>query len=179
MSCVNLCRQYKLPPEDVFIPSLVLMLPSWKKPKAMDIIMAILLIIVVVITIKSISYAIYSPKPIDKYTEFYILGPDGKAEGYPTDLTAGQQAQVIVGVVNHESGTVSYTIQVKDGDYVQSTILPVVLGDGQKWEQPAVFVFNAPHESTELQFLLFRQGDASPYRSLHLWVTVKAPPAVS
>ena len=165
-------RRRRLPAEDAFIPTFEFETPS---------VPSVLLVLFILAATGAIIYvtAVHVPKTGDIFTEFYILGPDGKAEGYPTDLTAGQPAQVIVGVANHEYATVNYRIQVKTGDYVQTTVAPIVLGDGQKWEQPVVFVFYTAHENEQVQFLLYRQGDASPYRSLHLWVNVKAPPAPS
>jgi hypothetical protein len=119
------------------------------------------------------------PKTGEKFTEFYILGTGGKAEGYPTDLVVGQQGQVIMGVVNHEYAAVNYTAQVKVGNAVQSTIGPFALSNEQKWENPVAFTVSAPQQNLEVQFLLFRQGEITPYRSLHLWVNVHGASAVS
>jgi uncharacterized membrane protein len=172
VSGIAWCRRRRLPSEDVFIPTFEFETPS---------VPSVLLVLFILAAAGSIVYFTYLPVPKtgDKFTEFYILGFDGKAEDYPTDLTAGQPAQVIVGVVNHEYNMVNYTIQVKTGAYAQSTIEPIVLDNEQKWERPVVFVFYTPHENEQVQFLLFRHGDTSPYRSLHLWVNVKAPPAPS
>jgi len=38
----------------------------------------------------------------EPFTEFYILGPEGKADNYPTDYVLGENGTVIVGIVNHE-----------------------------------------------------------------------------
>ncbi len=38
----------------------------------------------------------------ESFTEFYVLGPGGKAEGYPSEAKVGENATVILGVVNHE-----------------------------------------------------------------------------
>jgi uncharacterized membrane protein len=80
-------------------------------------------------------------------------------------------------MINHENATVNYTVQVKMGDYVKSTTGPIALNNGQKWEGPIEFSANMPNPNIEVQFLLFRQGDTLPYRSLHIWVNVKASPA--
>jgi hypothetical protein len=50
--------------------------------------------------------------PEQKFTEFYIMGPEGKAEDYPTSVQAGNRSTVIVGVVNHESMPVNYTVRI-------------------------------------------------------------------
>jgi uncharacterized membrane protein len=137
----------------------------------------IIFVLAIILIIGCIYYINSRPNMDGACTEFYILGPGGRAEGYPTSLAAGQQAQVIVGLVNRERRTVNYTIRVKTGDVVQRTVCPIILEDGQKWEKPVVFVLYAPHEREQLQFLLFRQGDTAAYRSLCLWVTVRGPAA--
>ncbi|GEM_PF-2073056 len=58
------------------------------------------------------TYIIVTPEPIMKFTEFYIMGPEGKAEDYPTSVQAGNRSRVIVGVVNHESMPVNYTLRI-------------------------------------------------------------------
>ncbi len=58
-------------------------------------------------------YVIASPKEGEKFTEFYILGPNGKASDYPTNLTAGETGSVIFGVVNHEYATINYKLMIK------------------------------------------------------------------
>jgi uncharacterized membrane protein len=50
--------------------------------------------------------------PEQKFTEFYIMGPEGKAKDYPTSVRAGNRSTVIVGVVNHESLPVNYTMRI-------------------------------------------------------------------
>jgi uncharacterized membrane protein len=174
LSGITFYRRRKIARDERFVPTFDIDLPVLSEMPKLEKISSVILVLAILFTAGSIAYAATVHKTGEKFTEFYILGPGGKAGGYPTDLTVGQQTQVIVGVVNHEYSTVNYTIQVKNGEHVQATVQPVILDNGQKWEKPVAFVFYAPHEGAELQFLLFRQGDTSPYRSLHLWVTVKA-----
>jgi hypothetical protein len=141
--------------------------------------LSVMLVLAILVAVSSIIYVVVAPKTGDRFTEFYMLGSDGKAENYPTDLDVGQQSQVIVGIINHEYKTVNYTIQVKTGDTVQSFIGPIVLTNEQKWERPVVFTFYAPHEDEQLNILLFRSGDMTPYRSLRLWLNVHSGPAIS
>ena len=48
----------------------------------------------------------------EPFSEFYVLGPNGKATGYPNNLTVGENAQVILGIVNHEQRDVNYIVEV-------------------------------------------------------------------
>jgi uncharacterized membrane protein len=34
--------------------------------------------------------AVNPPETTDPYTEFYVLGPEGNASGYPSNLTVGE-----------------------------------------------------------------------------------------
>lgn len=60
-------------------------------------------------------YITLNPAPSERFTEFYILGPGGKAYGYPENLTAGESASVIVGVVNREYRNETYLMVVRLG----------------------------------------------------------------
>ena len=179
MSGIAWYRRRRLPAEDAFIPTFEFELPVLRELSRIDKVLSVLLVLAILAAVGSIIYVVAMPKTGEKFTEFYILGPDGKAEGYPTDLAVGQQGQVIVGVVNHEYSTVNYTIQVQTGDAVQSTIGPIALSNEQKWENPVAFAVYAPQQNLEVQFLLFRSGDTAPYRSLHLWVNVHGASAIS
>jgi uncharacterized membrane protein len=52
------------------------------------------------------------PKTGETFTEFYLLGPTGKAEGYPRNLTIQENATVIIGIANHENRLINYTVEV-------------------------------------------------------------------
>jgi uncharacterized membrane protein len=179
MTAIAWYRRRRLPADDAFIPTFDFELPVLAELSRLDRVLSVLLIVSILVAIGSIIYVVTMPKTGEKFTEFYILGPGGKAEGYPGNLAVGQQGQVIVGVVNHEYSLVNYTVQVKIGDTVQSTIGPIALSNEQKWENPAVFSVSAPQQNLQVQFLLFRQGDTTPYRSLHLWVNVHGASAVT
>jgi len=62
----------------------------------MENVLTVFLIIAIIISISLIVYIIVTPHRGESFTEFYILGPDGKAEGYPTNLSVGENGRVIV-----------------------------------------------------------------------------------
>lgn len=126
--------------------------------------------------IAAIGFTVYiavTPPPGESFTEFYILGPSGKAYGYPTDLVLGESGTVIVGVVNHEYENVTYTIVIKLDNETIATINDIALSHGMKWEQNYTFTPEKTGERMKLEFLLFREAINEPYRSLHLWITVR------
>ncbi len=79
--------------------------------KGMDKALSIVLAISMVTSVAAFAFVALSPKEGNKFTEFYILGPNGKASGYPHNLTVGENASVIIGIANHELRKVHYTVQ--------------------------------------------------------------------
>lgn len=108
----------------------------------------------------------------ETFTEFYVLGPGGKAEGYPGRLFVGQSAEVILGVVNHEGREARYTIQIRAGEDLLRTLGPITLTHEQKWEERVRFSPTRPGDQVKVEFLLHLDGAPTPYRNLHLWLRV-------
>ena len=134
--------------------------------------LSIILIISLILAISTTIYIIVTPKQGEKFTEFYILGPDGKASNYPTNLTTGQNGSLTIGVVNHEYATTDYLLLVK----VNNSILhnqTITLTSGQKMEIPFSFTAGSTGQK-KLEFLLYKLPDNdTAYRSLHLWLNVR------
>ena len=118
-------------------------------------------------------YLAVSPKVGERFTEFYILGPSGKAEGYPTNLMLGEGGTVIIGVVNHEYERVKYRIVVKLDNETIATMGNITLDHEGKLELNYTFTPQRIGERMKLEFLLYREGVEGPYRTLHLWVSVR------
>jgi len=74
--------------------------------------LTVILIISICCSLITLAYVIVVPKQGEKFTEFYILGPGGKAAGYPTNLTVGENASIIIGIANHEYRTVYYGVEI-------------------------------------------------------------------
>src|SRR5574337_1105641 len=105
----------------------------------------------------------------ETFTEFYLLGPGGKAEGYPRRLMVGEPSQVIVGVINHEGHTARYRVEVQAGVDRLASEGPFALGDGEKREDRVAIVLQRPAKQVKVEFALFMEGAKGPYRTLHLW----------
>ncbi|MBC7100998.1 DUF1616 domain-containing protein [Methanothermobacter tenebrarum] len=141
-----------------------------KKNQIVSLILLIILISMIGVTINTI---ILNPVPSERFTEFYILGPTGKAYDYPTNLRIGETGEVIIGVVNHEYQTTDYRIIVKMGEEVIDNTT-ITLKNGEKWEKRFKFTPKEAGDNQKLQFLLYRLPDEERvYRSLHLFVNVK------
>jgi uncharacterized membrane protein len=119
------------------------------------------------------------PKQGEKFTEFYILGPDGKADKYPTKYTLGDQKPVIVGVVNHEYRNVTYDLIVSLNDSTTVSNIyseQLTLGDNQTWEKNINLMPDRIGTNMKMEFLLYADGNmTTPYRECHLWVNVTQP----
>ncbi len=148
-------------------------LSSFKAETGTSKILSIALIASILIAISGTAYVIAVPKEGEKFTEFYILGPNGKASDYPLNLTVGQTGNVTVGIVNHEYATVNYKILIKlNNETIDEK--NITLNDNEKYEAPFTFSPSHSGEKQELEFLLYKLPDENnTYRSLHLWLNVE------
>jgi uncharacterized membrane protein len=155
-----------------------------------DRVITCLFIFSIIATIAVIIYVAVVPKQGDKFTEFYILGPGGKAYDYPKNIIAGNRSMVIVGVGNQEYQTVNYTMCMilnntpwdnatakRIGD-AYGKLYPVMCTDltlahNDTWQMPVQFMLNHTGDLQKLEFLLYRERNlTNSYRDLHLWVNV-------
>jgi len=137
-----------------------------------DKILTVVLVLAIVLSVCGVIYLIIIPKQGEQFTEFYILGPNGIADDYPTDMVVGEKRMVIIGVVNHEYEDVSYRLDVRlDGVTISEDSLD--LAHNETWESPFTFQTVEQGENQKLEFLLQKDGVNGTYRSLHLWVHVR------
>ncbi|BAI60942.1 conserved hypothetical protein [Methanocella paludicola SANAE] len=136
--------------------------------------LTVVLIISILLSIATLAYVIAVPKQGEKFTEFYILGPDGKADNYPTKYTLGDQKPVIVGIVNHEYRNVTYDLVVALNDSATISNIyteQLTLGDNQTWEKKIDLKPDRVGTNMKMEFLLYADGNkTAPYRECHLWV---------
>ena len=112
-----------------------------------------------------------TPKPGERFTEFYILGSNGIASDYPTDLKVGEEGKVIIGIVNHEYENVTYRLEVKfNGSLIYEEY--AVFIENEKYESLFTFTATKKGENQKLAFLLYKDQQIETYRTLHLWVKV-------
>ncbi len=182
-------RRMRLPAGQRMELTIEVVLPPWSQYAALDKVLIIGLVLALVLAGGALAYVLTVPRPAERFTDFYLLGPDGKAGGYPTNLTAGSSGAVIVGVVNHEGLPADYTLVVTLEEYnvtVNSTgtqvrtlissspvnryIVP--LQDGAKAESN--LTFTVPKAGLfRLELQLYLGGATSAYRELHLWLRVR------
>ena len=133
--------------------------------------MRFVLALALIIVIGSLIYTGISPIHGERFTEFYVLGSDGKASDYPQELAVDEQGAVIVGIINREhTGNVSYSIDVRVDSKSIGTSNPIVLNNNECWEQSVVFRLWQVGNGQKVEFVLYK--DNSPYKECYLWVNV-------
>lgn len=110
LGTIGIYKWFKTSPEERFIISFNIAHP--KSGSKLDQALTIILAISIIIAVAFLIYVIITPKTGEKFTEFYLLGPDSDADNYPRNLTLGENATVIIGVANHEYKTVNYAIEI-------------------------------------------------------------------
>jgi uncharacterized membrane protein len=167
-------RRRRLPAEEGFSIHLNADFPRWRAASRLNKVLAIVLSAFVLGVIGTLAYVIVTPKAGEKFTEFYILGLDGKAENYPQELTVGDEGNVILGIANHEhEGNLVYRVEITINGEVNSIIGPLTLPNEEKWQNEVGFTPHKAGENQKLEFILYKQGEDKPYKLLYLWVDVK------
>jgi uncharacterized membrane protein len=178
-------RRLELPESDRFTLRLIRTVSALKGEafpegsKFLDNAATVVLLLCIALSVSTIAYVIIFPQYGEKYTELYILGPNGIAENYTTNYHLGDNGTFIIGVVNHEQRSMSYNVQVVLNNSVNESTLytdQFTLADNQTLQKSALITPNVIGTNMELQFLLYANGNmSSPYRECHVWINVTQP----
>ena len=175
-SAIAWYRRRRLPTEEGFSIRLNTDFQRWRATSRLNRVLAIVLSAFILGIIGTLAYVIVTPKAGEKYTEFYVLGLDGKAENYPQELIVGEEGKVILGIVNHEhEGNLVYRVEITVDGEVNSIVEPTALANQEKWQSEVGFTPYKVGDNQKVEFVLYKQGEDKPYRSLYLWVDVKGP----
>jgi len=164
-------RRRRLLPQERFGFSFVRPRVDWRSMTPIDRILTAALVASIIFAVSILIYAIATPRQGEQFTEFYMLGTSGMAEGYPATVRAGQGADLILGLVNHEGETRSYRGEARlGGDPAavrlstkaegatqsgDSAIVISGLADEQTWEGTVAISPLVPGEDRKLELLLF------------------------
>jgi uncharacterized membrane protein len=177
MAALALYRRRSLTPEKRFElnfrASFSRLALSMKGQKLWEGLLAMLLLIAICGAIGTMAYLVNSPKVGETFTEFYILGPEGKAENYPEEITLGNEGKVIVGIVNHENETMAYGVEIDIDGAKVADVESIPLDNEAKWEQEVNFAPTRTGLSQKVEFLLYKGQSSEPYQRLYFWVDVK------
>jgi uncharacterized membrane protein len=118
-------------------------------------------------------YILSTPQVVDKTDEFYVLRIDQTTGSYPKELKSGVESRVILGIVNHEGKGMTYRIVTKMEQHIIKEIGPLVLENGEKWEEEVGFIPVELGNNLKIEFSLYRNDETEPaFQPLYLWVNV-------
>ena len=132
----------------------------------------LLLMVGLAVLVGVTTWKLQQPIPSQAFTEFYILGPDGMADDYPTAMPVGQTQKVNGGVVNREGGDRIYHLVVlQEGVHINS-VGPLELGHGRRWEGQMEVTPTIPAQGSSIEFHLYREPVMKPSYGLKLAVDI-------
>jgi uncharacterized membrane protein len=172
MSAAAWWRRRRLPLEERYRIEFSIDLSGGWGPGVMNKLLTIALAAAVLGTIATAAYVIARPKTGECFTEFYILGSNGKAQDYPRHLLIGEKTGVTVGIVNHEHTAAGYRVEVTANNTRLARTGPVALAHEEKWEE--FTPFSLQNTGTyEVDFYIYRDNGDQPYlKPLRLWIEV-------
>ena len=171
-SAIAYYRRRRLVAEQRFTLSFQIALPRWAGLSNLDKALSIVLALSILAAIGALGYVVAAPRVGEQFTEFYVLGLQGEVEDYPDELVVGEEATVILGIVNHEGGETSYRIEVTIDGVKNGEVGPLVLADEDKWEEEVNFALQQAGDDQRVEFLLYRDGEGEPYSTLHLFIDI-------
>ena len=180
MCVITIYRRSELPEEEAFSVPFAALFASlseeiFTSPKSrLDKMLTVILVLSILVSVIMLVYVVVTPKQGEKFTEFYILGPGGMADDYPTKFNLSDNKMVIVGIVNHEYDVVNYSLElVLDNELLTQYQETILLSHNETWERNVTFTPDRSGEDMKLQFLLYKDYNyTAPYRDLHLWINV-------
>jgi uncharacterized membrane protein len=173
---VAACRRLTLPFDEAMGIPLNLALPKWSRVRLADRLLWPLLVLALVGLGIGTYFLASSSTGSEELTQFYVLGPNGKAEGYPRTVNVGDKFTLILGIVNHEGEEASYQVQTKMAGRLVVRLDSLQLANNEKWERPLVLTATQPGSNLKVEFVLYKGDSDVPYRTLHLWLDVEGQP---
>jgi len=127
-------RRSRLPEDERFRLAVHVETMPWASQGGLDKALTVALVVAVVVAAGTLVYVLATPRPGEAFTEFYLLGPTGKAACYPSlDLDGEYRVgnatadcplradNLTVGVANHEGHAQAYWVRAL---WTQETLLP-------------------------------------------------------
>jgi len=173
-SGVGWYRQRKLPEANRFSITIKASLPNWTGMNKLDKGLSISLAVAIVAALACLGYVVATPKQSEKFTEFYVLNIEGKAEDYPSQVALGEPVNIIIGVTNNEYELASYRVSITIDGAENSQVYIGTLAHEEKWEEKVSFIPQVARENSKVEFHLYKNGDTEPYFEdpLHLYIDV-------
>jgi uncharacterized membrane protein len=173
LSIASNYRRAKLTPNEKTKLAMPINKITWNKVQKTDKLFVVGVVITLIVVSSFCVYLASAPKIGDRFSEFSILGSNGKLADYPVNLTLGEKGKVILGITNHEYETVAYKINISLNNQTIKTFEKISLKHEMSWTQNFTFTPEITGEKLSLDFHLYKEGTDEPYRALKLWVNVR------
>jgi uncharacterized membrane protein len=173
---VAMYRRLMLPPGEAMAIPVDLLLPKLLRLRLADRLLGLVLVLALAGLGVGGYFLATSSAGSEKFTEFYVLGLGGKAEGYPRTVDVGQQFTLMLGVVNHEGGKVRYRVRATIAGRPAASLDSLQLANKEKWEGPLTLTATQSGSNQKVEFVLYKGDNDVPYRILHLWLDVEGSP---
>ncbi|WP_255170527.1 DUF1616 domain-containing protein [Natrononativus amylolyticus] len=199
-TAVAAVRRWQLPPEERFaVPYREwyaagrgeLLEPDTRADAALN----VLLVAAIVLAVGSVAYAVAVPPQGEQFSAVYILTEDDDgdlvAADYPDELVAGEAAEIVLGVDNHEHRTVDYTVVMVEQEVETAGNETVVteqnelerfetrLSHNDSWHHPHELEPTMTGDDIRIVWLLYpdevpeEPSTENTEYSVHLWVDVE------
>jgi uncharacterized membrane protein len=153
-------RRLWLPSDERFELRVAWTSVPWSSRRPMDKALSVALVLAVLFAAGSLAYVLATPRQGERFTEFYILGPTGKASCYPAVhrdgafLTAeGDEdcpalvGNVTLGIVNHEGRDTTYWVRLV---WTQETRLADNTTRVEAAQEARTWTVHLPHRNVDL-----------------------------
>jgi uncharacterized membrane protein len=161
-----------------------------------DRLLSVVLVLAILTAILSTVYVIAVPKQGERFTEFFILGENRTAAGYPDQIIPGINYPLFIGIGNQEHRNVTYSLETwylrTEFDTVTNTSHIIAMDPGERLaltlahNETRIYPYNLSVRQTgydRVEFLLFNESVpgsdvtgsdriTASYRDLHLWIAV-------
>ncbi|NLG48966.1 MAG: DUF1616 domain-containing protein [Chloroflexi bacterium] len=134
------------------------------------------------LALSSLTWITLVPSPKSFMTEFYVLGPEGMAEGYQAEALPGEQVSATVGITNRERDERTYDIEIwvvnpwnPEYSVLVGRVGAITLSPGQSYEQPVSWRMPGALGDQQVELRLLDGKSITPYRTLRLWIEVLSP----
>jgi hypothetical protein len=94
-------------------------------------------------------------------------------------LNLGDEATVVIGIINHEDEDTTYILEVIIGGRKLVDMGPFTLEDEEKWENEVVLSPKVIGDYQKVRFLLYKNNEPEPYLELHFWIDVRPSDVVA
>jgi uncharacterized membrane protein len=156
---------------------------NWGHQNGKDKLLSVFLVLAILAAVGAMIYTLSVPKTGEAFTEFYLLNEEGRADDYPSQIYSGNEATVIVGIVNHEQQPASYRVEVQLDEDPADDIAPVTLKtidninlqNEEKYDTPVSIKMTIVGSGQKILFLLYKDNGSEVYLQLHLVIDVILP----